>query len=187
MPTEPPSKAVLDACVLYPTVMREILLGVAGQGLFAPIWSTRILEEWARAVARNIPDAEELARGEVAVCKARWPHAIFDATPNSAVALNLPDPDDVHVLQTAIAISASVIVTMNLKDFPRRTLAEYGVQAIHPDAFLTDLFHQFPDAALGAIKVVHGEAERLSGHEWPIRKLMKKARLPRLGKALEMG
>ena len=38
-------KAVLDACVLFPTVLREILLGVAGKGLYEPLWSDRILRE----------------------------------------------------------------------------------------------------------------------------------------------
>ncbi|MBL3553988.1 PIN domain-containing protein, partial [Rhodovulum sulfidophilum] len=42
-------KVLLDACVLYPTVLREILLGVARRGGFTPLWSARILEEWARA------------------------------------------------------------------------------------------------------------------------------------------
>jgi len=36
--------------------------------------------------------------------------------------LKLPDSDDRHVLATAIASKASVIVTWNLKDFPARDL-----------------------------------------------------------------
>ena len=40
-------RVLIDACVLYPTVMREVVLGVAAQGLFTPRWSPRILEEWA--------------------------------------------------------------------------------------------------------------------------------------------
>src|SRR5690606_10011196 len=32
-------RAVLDACVLYPTVLREILIGAADAGLYAPLWS----------------------------------------------------------------------------------------------------------------------------------------------------
>ena len=31
-------KVLLDACVLYPTVMREMLLGVAAEGLFEVVW-----------------------------------------------------------------------------------------------------------------------------------------------------
>ena len=45
-------KAVLDACVLYPTVLREILIGVADAGLYTPVWSPRILAEWRHAAAR---------------------------------------------------------------------------------------------------------------------------------------
>jgi len=44
-------KAVLDSCVIYPTVMREVLLGVAEAGGYTPLWSPRIIEEWRRAVA----------------------------------------------------------------------------------------------------------------------------------------
>ena len=45
-------RVLLDACTLYPTVMREILIGVARAGYYTPLWSDRILEEWARAAAR---------------------------------------------------------------------------------------------------------------------------------------
>ena len=45
-------KAVLDACVIYPTVLREILTGVAALGLYEPLWSDRILREWTRATAK---------------------------------------------------------------------------------------------------------------------------------------
>jgi len=45
-------KVFLDACVLYPTVLREILTGCAAAGLYHAQWSPRVLEEWARAAAR---------------------------------------------------------------------------------------------------------------------------------------
>ncbi|MEM8879755.1 MAG: PIN domain-containing protein, partial [Pseudomonadota bacterium] len=55
--------ACLDACVLYPTVLREVLLGVAEAGLYRPVWSARIVEEWARAAAKSGTAAEMQARG----------------------------------------------------------------------------------------------------------------------------
>jgi len=176
---------VLDACVLYPTVMRQILLGSAGAGLFTPLWSARILEEWARAAARHGADQGAGARGEIAVLHSRWPHAAVPVLPDQLAPLSLPDPDDIHVLGAAIAGDASLIVTMNLKDFPRRVLAGHGLQPMHPDAFLRGLFADAPDAVADVVREVRAEAERLSQQSWPVRKLLKKARLPRLGKALE--
>ena len=59
-------KILIDANVLYPTVMREVVLGVAKTGLFTPQWSARILEEWARAAIKLGPQGEAQARGEIA-------------------------------------------------------------------------------------------------------------------------
>ena len=95
-------RVLVDACVLYPTVLREIVLGCAGAGAFAPLWSARILEEWARAVGRMGPGEEAVARGEIAVVRARWPEAEVAVDPATEARLWLPDPDDVHVLAAAV-------------------------------------------------------------------------------------
>lgn len=165
--------------------MREIALGCAGQGLFAPFWSARILEEWARAAARHSPPQELTARGEIALISARWPGACIAPTPDLQASIYLPDPNDTHVLAAAISGGCDLIITMNLRDFPKHLLAEHGLYAQHPDAFLRGLFEQDQAKTTLVAHKVRAEAERLSGQAWPIRKLMKKARLPRLGKALE--
>lgn len=176
-------RVFLDACVLYPTVLREVLLGVAGAGLFVPLWSPRVLEEWARAAARLGPGQELVARGEIAVLKARFPGAqVADAEGRGLV---LPDPDDAHVAAAAAGAGAALIVTLNLGDFPSRALAPLGLRAQHPDAFLRGLWEDHPGAVAAAAEAVRAEAERLSGAPQPIRRLMKRAYLPRLGKALE--
>jgi hypothetical protein len=54
--------------------------------------------------------------------------------------LSLPDPEDRHVLAAAIKGHAEVIVTFNLADFPAATLAQYGMEAQHPDVFLGTLW-----------------------------------------------
>ena len=177
-------KALLDACVLYPTVMREVLLGVANIGLFQPQWSARILEEWARAARKLGPEGEAIARGEIALLRAAWPRAEVRAAPGIEARLSLPDDNDLHVLASAIAGSADILLTSNAADFPRHTLAEEGLTRRDPDGFLWQLWSDHPEAVAVAVQQVLQTAEHLSGQPWPVRKLMKKARLPRLGKAL---
>jgi hypothetical protein len=55
--------------------------------------------------------------------------------------LHLPDLDDRHVLAAAIRARAQIIVTFNLSDFPTEALADWDVEAKHPDDFLVDQFH----------------------------------------------
>ncbi|ABD55605.1 RSP_2648 family PIN domain-containing protein [Jannaschia sp. CCS1] len=175
--------AVIDACALYPTVLRQILLGCAEQDMFTPIWSDRLLEEWARAAARNGgPQDEQIARAEAVSANLRFPDAVV--APGDEAPLWLPDPADIHVLATAIKGGAEAIITMNLKDFPRRELAGHGIAAIAPDAFLMDLWLEHEADVTRAVTKTHAEAERLSGQTLPLRALLKRARLPRLGKAL---
>lgn len=50
--------------------------------------------------------------------------------------VELPDPDDRHVLAAAICSSADAIVTFNLADFPDNELEKYSLEAVHPDDFL---------------------------------------------------
>lgn len=178
-------KAVLDACVLYPTVMREVLLGAAAAGFYRPLWSERILEEWVRATRKLGPGAEVIARGEVVALKARWPQAMVAPAPGLEARLWLPDPDDVHVLATAVTGSADVIVTVNAQDFPRHTLTEEGLDRIDPDALLRGFLDDDRGRMEEVISQVHAEAERLSGETLPVRALLKRARLPRLGRALD--
>lgn len=178
-------KLVLDACVLYPTVLREILLKVAQAGLYQPVWSDRILEEWARATRKLGPGAETVARGEIALVRDAFPRAATPERPEIEARLLLPDPNDRHVLATAIAAHADAILTFNASDFPRHLLAEEGIARLDPDGFLRDLWQRHPDAVATVVDTVRREAERLSGESWPVRRLLKKAGLPRLGKALD--
>lgn len=177
-------KALLDACVLYPTVLREILIGVAQAGLYTPLWSDRILEEWARATVKLGPGAELVARGEIAALRAGFPKAAVVPHEGLEARLWLPDPADIHVLAAAIAGNADLILTFNAADFPRHTLGEEGLRREDPDAFLLALWQEHPDAVARVVEAVRAEAERLSAEVQPLRPLLKRARLPRLGKAL---
>ena len=67
--------------------------------------------------------------------------------------LDLPDENDRPVLAAAIHGGASVIVTANLKDFPRIRLQKYGIKALKPDDFIMDLIEVAPQAVLEAIRM----------------------------------
>ncbi|MDH5798327.1 MAG: PIN domain-containing protein [Paracoccaceae bacterium] len=177
-------KAVLDACVMYPTVMREVLLASADRGFFEPLWSETILREWLVAAGKRGALEKAQAQGDQALLKANWQNAQIEEPAGLADRFYLPDPNDRHVLATAVGAGAPVIITMNLRDFPARLLAEHGISAIHPDALLRGFFEADPERMRSAVELVRTKAEALSGEPQDMRKLMKKARMPRLGKAL---
>jgi predicted nucleic acid-binding protein len=174
----------LDACVLFPTVTREMLLGVARAGVFEPQWSPRVLEEWARATLKIGPKAEIFARGEIAMLKAAWPRAEVQPTPALQSRLWLPDDNDIHVLAAAVAGSADAIMTVNAKDFPRNILSEEGLTRIDPDGYLFQAWQASPEIVGSVANGVLKTARDLSGEDWQMRSLFKKARLPCIAKAL---
>jgi predicted nucleic acid-binding protein len=149
------------------------------------LWSERILEEWARATKKLGAGAEVQARGEVAVLKSQFPNACIQPRAGDMARLHLPDENDIHVLAAAIAGSADVLVTMNAKDFPRQTLAFEGVKRLSPDEFLMDLWFETPKGVEQVVRGVQKVACEMSGEDLNLRALMKRARLPRLGKAID--
>ena len=177
-------RAVIDACALYPTVLRHILMGVADAGLITPLWSARLFAEWKGVAARHAPVDAMVTAGEIGLLRAAYPAAEIPADAALERQLWLPDSGDIHVLATAITGQADAIITLNLRDFPLRELAPHNLRAIHPDALLHDLWLAHPDQIAAATCAVHAEAVRLSPTPIPLRALLKRARLPRLGKAL---
>lgn len=177
-------KAVLDACVLYPTVLREILQGAAAAGLYEPVFSDRILGEWTSSAKKLGPGAQVVAEGEAALLRAAFPRALMRERPEIEARLLLPDPDDVHVLATAVAAGADAIVTFNASDFPGHALAEEGIARRDPDGFLWELHSGSPDKLAEVVEAVRAKAERISGHPVALKPLLKRVRLFRLAKAL---
>ena len=176
-------KVLLDACVLFPSLVRGILIGIAERGVFAPVWSERIFGEWRIAVARQHGlDAE----AEVVMAQAdltqRFPDASVEAWPEFESQIHLPDPADAHVLGAAKAGGADILLTFNLKDFPRRIVEPLGIEVQHPDGFLwsllSDASELVPESAEGALEAAGIAPERR-------RAALKRAKLPRFAKALE--
>lgn len=178
-------KLILDACVLYPTVMREMLLGAAKTGAFQPLWSQRLLDEWAHVAARGGPEMKLQAEAEIALATAAFPKAKVSIPQGLEARLWLPDDTDIHVLAAAIAGSADGIVTLNAKDFPRGLLAEEGLTRQDPDGLLYEMWQRDLVGLESVGRSVLDVARELSGKDWEMRALLKKARLPKLAKALQ--
>ena len=86
---------------------------------------------------------------------AAFPDAMEGSEYVLAPGTSLPDPEDVHVLATALASGASLIVTFNLRDFPARVLGPLGVQSVHPDDFVLARIEDAPGLVCA---VVEGQA-----------------------------
>lgn len=144
---------VYDACVLYPAPLRDLLMWLGFSGRFRARWSALIHDEWKRNLLANRPDLkpEQLDRTS-ALMNAAISDAVITGFEPLIEGLNLPDPDDRHVLAAAITCKASVIVTFNRKDFPETTLAEFGIEAQHPDDFIEYLFDLDQAAVVTAVK-----------------------------------
>lgn len=172
-------RLILDANVLYPTLLRGILSGYAGAGGFVALWSQRILDEWRHAGIRD-GFADHVAV-EIATLSERFPKALVAPDPTLAPTLSLPDENDVHVLAAAITARADGILTANLRDFPTRTLSRHGLLRRAPDEFLREAWQTDRDRFATVLRRALDDA-RAHGIEGDDRALLKRARLPRLAK-----
>ena len=129
--------ALLDANVLYPAPVRDLLLQLAVTDIYKARWTADIHREWIENLLANEPhrDRARLERTRD-LMDSNTRDALVTGYESQIPSLQLPDPDDRHVLAAAIVGRCDVIVTANLKDFPEAALAPFGIDAQHPDEFL---------------------------------------------------
>ena len=136
----PKFTVVLDACVLYPAPIRDILLSLAAEGLFKVKWSETIQDEWLRNLLKNRTDLKkEQLNQTVKSMNLAFPDANVDNFEDLIPSLKLPDKDDRHVYACAIRCNADLIVTFNSKDFPKNELSKYDIEIQKPDELISNL------------------------------------------------
>ena len=147
-----PAVVILDACVLYPFHLRNIVVQTAVDRLVEARWTDEIHEEWIRNLAANAP-AISIERLQITrnLMNAALPHALIAPYDEHIGAVTLPDPNDRHVVAAGIASRASVILTWNLRDFPEKELRKHGLSRQTPDAFLADLFDSAPELTTASL------------------------------------
>jgi predicted nucleic acid-binding protein len=150
---------VLDACTMFPMLVRDGLLTLASHEFYSPKWSPRIREEWTRNLIARMSerDDEVVARSKVeriaAAVEAAFPDALVTAELPESPTLDPVDAKDRHVVVTAMVAQADAIVTFNLADFAAAHLSEtLQIEVIHPDDFVMDLVDLNEKRAVAAFR-----------------------------------
>lgn len=147
--------ALFDANVLYPAPLRDILLQLAVSDLFKAKWTADIHKEWIEALLKNEPHRDrallertrDLMNRAIRDCLITGYEALIPS-------LVLPDKNDRHVLAAAIVGRCNIIVTQNLKDFPKKSLEPFGIIPQHPDDFLCHYLDLSPTIFCEAVRKV---------------------------------
>ncbi|RYG86828.1 PIN domain-containing protein [bacterium] len=131
---------VLDACVLVPPSLCDLLLRLAETpALYRPVWTQEILDE----VTRNQPGATNLPQALIdtwqGAVKGAFPEAMVDQY-DHCLSLCQNDEKDRHVLAVAIATGTHTILTFNRKHFPDSAICDHGITATHPAEYLATLY-----------------------------------------------
>lgn len=169
---------VLDACTIFPMLVRDVLLTLAAHEFFTPRWSPTIRDEWMRNLTSRL-NAKDPAKDWTAQVKriasavaAAFPDAEIDADLLSTQSLDPVDPKDRHVVMTAIAARADAVVTYNVRDFAVEHLQKVlHLEVLHPDDFIMDLITLNEKRAVAAFREVRA---RKKSPPWDVDELVRR-------------
>ena len=146
-----PFVVILDANVLFPFRVRDVLQTFAHEGLFRARFTEEILDEWTENLIELKPWLKDSIDAQVDVIRHKFDECFVTGHMPLIEGLEMPDENDRHVLAAAIRCSAQVIVTENRRDFPKDLLDEYDVEALGADEMLANTYELFPAEAAGAL------------------------------------
>lgn len=187
--SDSPPFIVLDACVMMSTILRQLLLRVADAGVFLPVWTERIGEEWRRNAARLWQIPHETLAAQWDEMNRRFPNAMETDTQTYEGALRYSDPKDFHVIAAGLARRARCglqhtpvvqVMTWNLKDFNRSELRRQGMDAYGPDHLLAQWWQAGPHRLAQAIQQVPQDYVALGREPEPLADTLHRERLYRL-------
>jgi hypothetical protein len=152
--------AILDTCVLWPSLQRDFLLSMAIEGLYRPLWSEAILEELHRHEQYKLTDrgteedaALDQADRLVENMRVHFDDALVTGWEPLDGNFGLPDVDDEHVVAAAVVGGAGAIVTDNLKHFPA-ALVPSDIQVLTGREFAANTADVDPERAAQALRVM---------------------------------
>jgi predicted nucleic acid-binding protein len=137
---------VLDACVLYPPSLRDLLLTLAAFDAFDIRWSETILEELRRNVVADNPQVDPVRVSDHTLAEMRkhFPEAMVIVGQTEINRLD-NHPKDRHVAAVGVSAGADAIVTVNVRDFRSRLLDEAGIAVMTPGQLVEEVLDQAPE------------------------------------------
>ena len=178
--------ALLDACVLVPSTLRDVLLEIGTTQAFRPLWSEKIETEMEQAIlrlhAKRGRDQKE-SQGYVTRLRRQMNKALPDAQVRGWESMmplvpKMRDPNDRHVVAAALVGRADIIVTFNLKGFEDECLPG-DLFSQSPDAFLLDLIELHPGIVLDALDTIASRTGR-KGPKWTVDDLLARLQIEEL-------
>jgi hypothetical protein len=186
-----PPFVVLDACVLMSTVLRQLLLRAARNGVFQPVWTEHIGEEWRRNAARLWGAPREILDGLWDDMNQAFPGAMESDTQAYEAGLRYSDAKDFHVIAAGLARRARCglqrvpvvqVMTWNLKDFNRSELRRQGLDVFSPDVMLARWWQACEPALRPALEPVAQDYVALGREPLELGAILHRERLYRLAK-----
>lgn len=143
---------VLDACVLYPVVIRDLLLTLATLDAFEPRWTEAIIDEMTRNVLadRLTIDPAHFEAGSVGAMRRAFPAAPVEGYEHLIGDMD-NHPKDRHVAAAALHIDAAAVVTYNVRDFDSELLRQCSIAIITPPQVVGELVDDEPSVVALAV------------------------------------
>jgi len=101
-------------------------------------------------IRNGISEDEALKR--TSIINEAFPDALVENYEPLIESLTLPDLKNRHVLATAIKANANLIVTSNLKHFPKEYISGFGLSAKDADDFFTDIIDLNHETSIKAFR-----------------------------------
>lgn len=152
---------VLDACVLYPVVLRDLLLTLATLDAFEPRWTEAIIDEMTRNVLADRPDIDpgQFDARSVSAMRRAFPAASVEGYEHLIGDMD-NHPKDRHVAAAVVHVGATAIVTYNVRDFDSELLRHRGIAIVTPPQLVGELVGDDPSAVSLAIRAMAARKRR---------------------------
>ncbi len=155
-------KCLIDANVLFSVPKRDLIVSLNRAGVIQAYWTGTILAETQRALEKRFfHQTSNSLRSKRDALRVLNNLNLYSPTSllvgdysNPPDFINLPYPNDNHVLFAAIESQAQFIVTDNLQDFPESALNDFRIEVRTADRLISEVIDEHPLISNHAVSMI---------------------------------